>query len=95
LLKLTKFNFLNEWKVSPMIPRSVIKKNTITDGAGHLAANASANQLVFPVLQNAEQMLVSTTKSIYGNGHTFQINSISLSPDGDSFLVCFFFSTCL
>ncbi|KAK2944738.1 putative Serine/threonine-protein phosphatase 2A 55 kDa regulatory subunit B delta [Blattamonas nauphoetae] len=86
LLLTTNDKTIKLWKVTPTTPMSVGRLNMITDQSGRLIPGKTAASLRVPTLMKSEPTLLSSSKTIYQNGHTYNINSISLSPDNETFI---------
>lgn len=74
------------WKVTPTIPVEAKPNNIITDQNGRMLPGVSIGSLKFPALQKLEPTLLSTTRKLYGNAHTYHINSLALCSDMDTFI---------
>ena len=64
----------------------VLQQNTITDSNGHIRPGTTIASLKFPTLAQADSTLLSTNRRIYGNAHTYHINSLALCSDMETFL---------
>ncbi|KAK2944609.1 putative Serine/threonine-protein phosphatase 2A 55 kDa regulatory subunit B delta [Blattamonas nauphoetae] len=86
LLLTTNDKTVKLWKVSPHIPSSVGRGNSITDKTGRLIPGKTAASLRMPTLIKSDPTLISSNQTQYLNGHTYNINSVSLCTDDELFL---------
>ena len=64
----------------------VLQSNTITDSEGRIRPGVTVSSLKFPTLAQSESTLLSTNRRVYGNAHTYHINSLALCSDMETFL---------
>ena len=72
------------WKIYEKKVRMVSSRNVeVRNGA---ATNAFIQQLKMPTLHPVQSIATASLKRTFANGHTYHINSLSFSPDGETYL---------
>ncbi len=72
------------WKVSEKTKRA--EGFNLRDDNGITRPGNNITNLRIPVIRPMELMVEATPKRVFGNAHTYHINSISLNSDQETFL---------
>ncbi|CAF1651102.1 unnamed protein product, partial [Adineta ricciae] len=72
------------WKISEKTKRA--EGYNLRDDNGIIRSANSLTDLRIPVIKPMELMVEATPKRVFGNAHTYHINSISLNSDQETFL---------
>jgi hypothetical protein len=92
-LLLSKINFqfcsfldktVKLWKISEKTKRA--EGYNLRDDNGIIRSADTVTNLRIPVIRPMELMVEATPKRVFGNAHTYHINSISLNSDQETFL---------
>jgi serine/threonine-protein phosphatase 2A regulatory subunit B len=89
-IKIKLFNFLYSdktvklWKISEKTKRA--EGFNLRDDNGTIHSTNHITNLRIPVIRPMELMVEATPKRVFGNAHTYHINSISLNSDQETFL---------
>jgi serine/threonine-protein phosphatase 2A regulatory subunit B len=72
------------WKISEKTKRA--EGYNLRDDNGIIRSANNITNLRIPVIKPMELMVEATPKRVFGNAHTYHINSISLNSDQETFL---------
>jgi len=72
------------WKISEKTKRA--EGYNLRDDNGTIHSANNITNLRIPVIRPMELMVEATPKRVFGNAHTYHINSISLNSDQETFL---------
>ena len=72
------------WKISEKTKRA--EGYNLRDDNGTVRSTNHIANLRIPVIKPMELMVEATPKRVFGNAHTYHINSISLNSDQETFL---------
>ncbi len=72
------------WKISEKTKRA--EGFNLRDDNGVIRSGNTITNLRIPVIRPMELMVEATPKRVFGNAHTYHINSISLNSDQETFL---------
>jgi serine/threonine-protein phosphatase 2A regulatory subunit B len=72
------------WKISEKTKRA--EGFNLRDDDGVVRSGNHITNLRIPVIKPMELMVEATPKRVFGNAHTYHINSISLNSDQETFL---------
>jgi len=72
------------WKISEKTKRA--EGFNLRDDNGTVRSENHITNLRIPVIRPMELMVEATPKRVFGNAHTYHINSISLNSDQETFL---------
>ena len=72
------------WKISEKTKRA--EGFNLRDDDGIVRSGNYITNLRVPVIRPMELMVEATPKRVFGNAHTYHINSISLNSDQETFL---------